>query len=90
MAAFRKAMTAMMPFDRAAFADDSNCTPLWPDTGRAMDRGRADAEPARAGWKCDLGDDLGVIVVLPEPRGLSEWRPPSGGSTGFGPGYTFR
>jgi hypothetical protein len=84
MRAFKATVSAMVPFDRQSYVDDPDCEPLWPDTGRSMDRERAASDPDRAGWKCDLGPEVGVVVIMPSPKGITEWRPPSGGSTGFG------
>lgn len=86
--AFRRAAAALMPFDRSRFAADPSCEPLWPDSRRAMDAVEARRDPDAAGWKCDLGGEVGEVVIMPEPSGITEWTPPSGGMIGFGPrGY---
>lgn len=82
--AFRKRVAELMPFDRSKFVDDPACEPLWPESRRAMEPGEARRDPDAAGWKCDLGEDVGVVVIMPEPIGITEWMPTPGGVVSWG------
>lgn len=76
-----RAELATMQRDPAALAANDRCRPYWPTSGRAMDSGRAKANPAAAGWRCHLTTVDAYVSTEPKSSGWL-WEFIGGGGDG--------